>query len=369
MATIATHNGSAVARQHNLRNPKITGKEDHIDPEGIHEVWLDEAPKAAYERLFGEAVRAYNEKQSRPDRKIADYYKKILEDKKKHPVYEMIAGVYDKSISFEMKREILCEYADGWNERNPNLELIGLYFHADEEGEEHLHADYIPVARGCKRGLETQTALVKALEQQGIVSGPTMKETAQILWQRKENAALEQLCLERGISVDHPQRDGEKKQHLDTDLYKLQKKKESLEKDLEDLLEQPPIEVVTEKKEVKAGAFKKEEVVVLSAPDQLVMQSKQLEALHKAYGQQGRELQQAKKELEEEHTKSLGYHNLLKNIFRYIYRGKLEDLWAYVQKQPLYETLKTAFQYEKDKSFEPQKRMLSREKDLRYDDD
>ena len=57
--TISTHNGSQVARQHNLRNPKVIAKEDHIDPDGHFEVWLDEDPKAAYERLFGEAVRAY----------------------------------------------------------------------------------------------------------------------------------------------------------------------------------------------------------------------------------------------------------------------------------------------------------------------
>lgn len=30
--TIATHNGSQVARQHNLRNPKVIAKEDHTDP-------------------------------------------------------------------------------------------------------------------------------------------------------------------------------------------------------------------------------------------------------------------------------------------------------------------------------------------------
>ena len=44
--TIATHNGSQVARQHNLRNPKFICKEDHIDPNGHFEVWLDEDPKA-----------------------------------------------------------------------------------------------------------------------------------------------------------------------------------------------------------------------------------------------------------------------------------------------------------------------------------
>ena len=81
--TISTHNGSQVSRQHNLRNPKVIVKEDHIDPNGHFEVWKDEDPKAAYEKLFGEAVRAYNAKQTREERKITDYYRQICQDKKK----------------------------------------------------------------------------------------------------------------------------------------------------------------------------------------------------------------------------------------------------------------------------------------------
>ena len=46
--TISTHNGSQVSRQHNLRNPKVIVKEDHIDPNGHFEVWRDEDPKSAY---------------------------------------------------------------------------------------------------------------------------------------------------------------------------------------------------------------------------------------------------------------------------------------------------------------------------------
>ena len=30
--TISTHNGSAVAREHNIRNPKVVSKEAHINP-------------------------------------------------------------------------------------------------------------------------------------------------------------------------------------------------------------------------------------------------------------------------------------------------------------------------------------------------
>lgn len=229
MATISTHNGSQVAREHNKRNPKVVSKEDHINPDGVYEVWKDESHRDAYQRLFWEAVQKYNARQSREDRRITDYYKKIQEDKRKHNVYELIAGVYDRSIPFEMKKEILREYADGWNKRNPNLELIGIYFHADELGEEHLHLDYIPVARGCKRGLETQNSLAKALEQQGIVAGKTMKETAQILWEQRENEALEKICNSRGIEIEHPQKGNKTVHHMETELFKLQKEKENLE--------------------------------------------------------------------------------------------------------------------------------------------
>lgn len=235
MSTISTHNGCQVAREHNKRNPKVVSKEDHINPDGVFEIWKDENPRVAYLRLYGDALNKYNARQSREDRKITDYYKKIQEDKRKHTVYELIAGVYDRSIPFETKREILKEYADEWEKRNPNLELVGVYFHADEQGEEHIHLDYIPVARGCKRGLETQNSLAKALEQQGIVAGKTMKETAQILWEQRENEALEKICNSRGIEIEHPQKGNKTVHHMETELFKLQKEKENLEAENERL--------------------------------------------------------------------------------------------------------------------------------------
>ena len=80
--TISTHNGTAVAREHNIRNEKVVSKEKHINPNGIHETWIDEPIRQAYERLFGESVRNYNSKQTRADRKIDSYYNTICKDKK-----------------------------------------------------------------------------------------------------------------------------------------------------------------------------------------------------------------------------------------------------------------------------------------------
>lgn len=231
--TISTHNGSAVSREHNVRNPKVVSKEPHIDMNGSHETWIDEPVRRAYERLFGAAVEDYNSKQARPERRIKSYYNDVCKDSKKHPVYEMIIGIYGKNedgspiCSAEQGKEIMRQFVENWKERNPNLELIGAYFHADEPGAEpHVHLDYIPVAHGYKKGLETQTGLVKALGEQGFEK--MGKATAQIQWEKRENDVLTSLCEAVGLTVDHPQIEGKK--HLETQILKLQSRIEELER-------------------------------------------------------------------------------------------------------------------------------------------
>ena len=235
--TIATHNGSQVARQHNLRNPKVIAKEDHIDPNGHFEVWLDEDPKAAYERLFGEAVKAYNAKQKREDRQITDYYKQICEDSKKKPVYELIIGIYGKKTdgtpicSKNDGKRILRAFTEDWERRNPHLKLCGLYYHCDESvgvnGSQvgHVHIDYIPVGDGFTRGMATQSSLSKALEQQGFIS-QGINNTAQMQWESRENQFLATLCAHAGFEVV---RDKGGKKHMDTATYKKVKELQELQ--------------------------------------------------------------------------------------------------------------------------------------------
>lgn len=218
MCTIATHNGSQVSREHNRRNPKVVSKEDHIIPDGEHETWRDISHQKAYDMIFGDALEEYNNKQKREDRKINSYYTHIKNDKTKHPVYEMIVGVYGEEVSKQTEKMILQEFYDTWDERNPNLKLIGAYWHHDEQGKNgHLHCDYIPVAHGFKKGLETQSALVKALNEMGYWTSSS-KLTAQMMWQSNQNKYLEDLCKKYDLVVEHPT--AEKQKHLNTKEYK-----------------------------------------------------------------------------------------------------------------------------------------------------
>lgn len=225
MYTIAVHNGSNVSREHNRRNPTVINKEPHINQNGDYEIWQDVNPRTAYEQLFGDAVADYNSRQKRSDRKIKDYYDDICHDKNKHVVYECIVGVYsDKDsdpLPLSLNKKILEEYVRRWEERNPNLHLIGAYYHNDEQGKQpHLHLDYVPVAHGYKRGMPIQNGLVKALGEQGYTKSG--RETAQMQWQAAERDALEELCfIYTGISVEHPQA-GKGAVHLHTQAYKAQ---------------------------------------------------------------------------------------------------------------------------------------------------
>lgn len=237
MATITTHNGSTFNQGHNRRDIKYTSKDGHIRENGHIEIWKDEPLREAYKRIFSDAQKEYNERQKRSDRKINDYYQKVKNDAKRHVCYEMIIGVYKApQVSEKDKREIMKKFVDSWQARNPNLELVGAYYHADEVGEPHVHIDYIPVA-DCTRGMSKQNALNSAFEQMGY-HGTSIKNTPQMAWQRAQNQELERLCKERGIAIEH---DTEKKKHLSVREYQemkehsdKQKKKldKALKKDL-----------------------------------------------------------------------------------------------------------------------------------------
>ena len=222
--TISTHNGSTVSRQHNLRNPKVVSKQPHVRKDGVHETWLDRSPRQVYRELFGAAQEEYNQKQlaaGRPDRCIKSYYDEVAKDAKKHPVYEMIVTVGNRDTHPDpvLAKEILRDFVENWKSRNGSLELIGAYYHADEEGVAHVHVDYVPVATGYKNGMTIQNGLVKALNAMGFETRSS-RDTAQIQWEHRENQHLEQLCRQRGLEIERPLEDGRK--HIATEQYKAE---------------------------------------------------------------------------------------------------------------------------------------------------
>lgn len=188
-------------------NEKEKLKNSHVDfsrsDENLYLVQKD--LKELYHEEFGEALKKYNDKQKRLDRKIKDYYSHIKASKKTALQQEMILQVGDKDDfsnnpeNIKLANEVLKEWFDGFEERNPNLKVYNAVIHNDEASP-HLHVNFVPVASGYKRGLEKQVAFDRAIIQQD----PTFnKEFPFDDWREKEVQLLEKMLKERGIERKH----------------------------------------------------------------------------------------------------------------------------------------------------------------------
>ncbi len=213
---------------HNRREYEKIGKPipDNIDVSKSSEniTLVDKDVKQAYQEIFGEALEKYNAKQKRADRKIEDYCDHIKKSKNGEKLfYEDVVQWgskedFQKPETRERAKEALVQYVKGFEERNPNLKLIGAYIHMDEASP-HLHLDYIPVAQGYTRGLETRNSLDKAMKQMGYQpEKESRKNNATKLWKENERAVFGQICRGLGLEVE-PERKSERKS-LTVDEYK-----------------------------------------------------------------------------------------------------------------------------------------------------
>lgn len=228
--TITFHLGTTLSQAHNVRDPKVTAKEPHIDPNGQHETLIHKSVESEYKRLFDEALSEYNKKQKKPCRRISNYYEHIKSSKEHHTCYEAIIGLYGKdeygkeSISAIERTEctrMLKEYLKQFQAQNPQLIVIGAYLHADEEGKyPHMHLDFIPVAQGNKNGLSKKVSLKGALQQQFKSNNFKYSATAQEAWCDIQRKNLQELAQSQGHTVLTGVSGGRK--HVHTNLYKAE---------------------------------------------------------------------------------------------------------------------------------------------------
>lgn len=165
-------------REHNNRDEEYTKTQKHIKQNGTGAIIIDgefydrkdlnkklsfeecdyiiikdESLEDAYTKNFSEAIEKYNKKQKRKDRRIngvKGYMRSIRKNPQSRLVYESIAQIGNKQAQLPDQKKglaILMEFLSEWEKRNPNLYIVGAYYHRDEEGAPHLHIDYIPISR------------------------------------------------------------------------------------------------------------------------------------------------------------------------------------------------------------------------------
>ena len=208
----------------------------NTDPNRTHwnVEYCNEDIKDVYHELFDEALKRYNDKQTRKDRKIDDYYEKIRSGKQEKLFHEVIIQIGDKdnmgseTMEGQLAAKILDEYMKRFQERNPTLRIFAAHLHLDE-ATPHLHIDFIPYVTGSKRGLDTRVSLKQALSSLGFKGG-LRSETELNQWVQSEKQKLAMVMRENEIEWDQK---GTHEQHLSV----LDYKKKVREQEVEELTE------------------------------------------------------------------------------------------------------------------------------------
>lgn len=190
---------------------------ENVDSERTHLNidYCNEPIKKVYHEMFDEALKQYNDKQKRKDRKIGDYYKHIQSGKQEKLFHEIIFQIGNKEDMSatgehaELARTILDEYYQGFQERNPYLRVFSAHLHMDE-ATPHIHIDFVPFTTGSNRGLETRVSLKQALANQGF-KGNGRGDTEWNRWILSEKKVLAQIMERHGIEWEQK---GTNEQHL-----------------------------------------------------------------------------------------------------------------------------------------------------------
>lgn len=187
--------------------------------------YRNEDIRTVYHELFDDALARYNEKQTRKDRVIDDYYEKIRTGKQEKLFEELIIQIGNKddmnasSENGQLARQMLDEYMQSFQQRNPTLRVFSAHLHMDE-ATPHLHIDFIPFTTGSKRGLETRVSLKKALEALGFAGG-TKSHTELNQWIESEKQVLASIMARHDIQWEQK---GTHEEHLSVLDYKKQER-------------------------------------------------------------------------------------------------------------------------------------------------
>ena len=248
---------SAMVGKGSVTHNSRTFTAENVDSERTHLNidYCNEPIKKVYHEMFDEALKQYNDKQKRKDRKILDYYKHIESGKQEKLFHEIIFQIGNKDDMSatgehaELARTILDEYYQGFQERNPYLRVFSAHLHMDE-ATPHVHIDFVPFTTGSKRGLETRVSLKRAMLNMGF-KGEGKSDNELNRWILSEKKVLARIMERHGIEWEQK---GTHEQHLSVLDYKKQERaKEVAELDRE--IEEKQLEV----KGLKATVEKIEE--------------------------------------------------------------------------------------------------------------
>lgn len=157
---------------HNLRQydnnqeliKTIKGSNDIV--KDVKELYLD---------LFDEARLEYNNKQTRDDRKIDNYFNKISNDTKHDLACEIVIELGnmeywdEKSLEFKYQMtQVFEQQLEDIQEIVPDFYIANATIHFDEHSP-HMHIVGVPVKENCKTGLSRQVGKTSIFTKESLV--------------------------------------------------------------------------------------------------------------------------------------------------------------------------------------------------------
>lgn len=228
--------------------------------------------REAYHQIFDKAVADYNARQKRSDRKIKDYYSKIANSKKEKLFHELVIqiGNFYEHPGNEQTNQIYKEFLKTFEERNPQMKVVGAYIHNDESTP-HMHIDYIPIAK-YSRGQSLRVANNRAIEQMGYENWEA--------WKDSQMKSLEEISRDLGIEREEM---GDFSRHLSVRAYKMAQNLASKQLSREVDIEMPDIALKPVQAHIGLN-FKTEEVYRKSDVDKEIARlADKLEDVTKEY--------------------------------------------------------------------------------------
>ena len=161
-SAITSKSKLADVAKHNLRKYKSSdySKDNIFIVYGTSNL-IDDV-KTVYHKEFDEALEEYNKKQTRPDRRIEDYFEHVA-GKEQDMAVEIIIQIGDREFwkqYDDMKSYIKLSYEIILGElikRLPGFVVANAVVHLDEDSP-HMHIVGVPVADGYKKGLRKQAS-------------------------------------------------------------------------------------------------------------------------------------------------------------------------------------------------------------------
>ena len=208
--------------KHNLRKYRSSdySQEEVVLLYGTDNLMKD--VKRVYHEEFDEALKEYNAKQTREDRKIEDYFSHVAE-KQQDIAVEIIFQIGDKEFWEKQKiprknvEYVYEDILDYLQQYLTNFVVANAVVHYDEASP-HMHVVGVPVGRGFKRGLTTKVS------KRSVFTQETLSKILQ-----GELREIAEICVMKYLNMEFKEKQKGRNHDLSVMEYKVKKETEKVE--------------------------------------------------------------------------------------------------------------------------------------------